>query len=117
MKFFYFLSLILVHGQLNAEEKTLNTGTIEPLYGIELHDQKIRVRVKSYGCTKENSFTSQLFNHTDYDQLTLIRIKKDRCKRMPKIISLEFDAPQRKSEISNQKPVLLSNPLLFSSNK
>lgn len=66
---------------------------IETLYGIQLHKDKLTVRVKSNGCTKAEHFGVQAKAELDHHLLTVVRTKADRCRKMPRIISIELDSP------------------------
>lgn len=64
---------------------------LEPLYGLEINDSKLRIKVKSTGCTTADSFS---LRWTPDKQLTIIRIKPDNCRRMPTKKWLEFQLKQ-----------------------
>lgn len=113
MRTIYFLSLMLFNALTNAQE----TLSIEPLYGIQLQAQHTTIQVKSFGCTRASHFESKLLDKKNYYQLTLLRTTKDRCKRMPKIISLDIDLALKNTATEIKKPVFLRNPLLFLPNK
>lgn len=65
----------------------------EALYGIQLMQDKLALRVKSNGCTEAGHFVVQVNEMFDPPTLLVVRNKPDRCRRMPRIIPLELEFP------------------------
>ena len=74
-----------------------NTEKQESLYGVSFFEKNIEIIVKSNGCTKPEDFRLDMLNGGDHTLLNIVRIKPDRCKRMPKLmaITLPFSAKQQ----------------------
>lgn len=74
----------------NTSDSRVNAPQAETLYGFEAMTDAISFVVRSTGCTKSEDFTLQVSNsgHNDYT-ITLQRNKKDRCRAMPKLISIQ----------------------------
>ena len=78
------ISLILITLQCYAQ---VNKAAV--IHGVELSEQKIKIQVTSTGCTTKESFELQ-FNE---GALMVLRIKRDKCRRAPHKIWLDFDMP------------------------
>ena len=59
---------------------------LEALYGVNRTDDGLVIKVRSYGCTRANSFR---VNYAEQG-ISIIRIKPDNCRRMPHIIDVEL---------------------------
>lgn len=66
------------------------------LHGLEAKDNKLRLQVMSNGCTKGKSFKLIWQG----DNLTVLRLKPDYCRRVPHTIWLEFEIPTQIKEFS-----------------
>jgi hypothetical protein len=78
---------------------------LEPLYGIQMGEQQITIQVKSNGCTRSEHFEIKLNETEQSPELTIKRLGRDHCRRMPfvKRIKLSFD--------TDQDEFVLMNPL------
>ena len=78
----------------------------EPLYGLSFSENGINIMVKSNGCTKSTDFRVDVQSANQVSVLNIYRIKKDRCRKMTRVIAvnLELIAPY-------SGPYQLSNPL------
>ena len=66
-------------------------NTAEILYGIQLNKEQLEIRVKSTGCTKPEHFKVETKAEADHQQLLIVRTKTDRCRAMPRIITVNLD--------------------------
>ena len=70
---------------------TLASGEhLEALYGISRYENTIKVKVRSYGCTRASSFAI----NTTEKGLAIVRIKPDNCRRMPHVIEVTLPLPK-----------------------
>ena len=91
--------------------RSLNQSA-EPLYGIQLIQDKVVIKVKSNGCTDAAHFDVQVSAEEGQHALLFVRNKADRCRKMPRIIRLELALS---ASSKTTKPVYrLVNPLLSS---
>ncbi|WP_152086092.1 hypothetical protein [Pseudoalteromonas sp. A25] len=73
----------------------------EPLYGVKIAGDSFVIQVRSFGCTDASSFKII----QSKDNVTITRIKQDRCRRMPHLIWLSLDRQ------SLSLPFILQNPI------
>ena len=89
--------------------KTFNTA--EPLYGIQMGEGKVTIQVKSNGCTRGEHFKFKITKSTTAaeptaeNELTIQRLGKDQCRRMPFLLSINLPLPE------SHGPFKLMNPL------
>lgn len=76
------LSLMACSIQLQAE----NPLVLEALYGIDINKNSIEIKVRSFGCTKAKHFSIE----DNASGLSIYRIQRDVCKRMPSIVSISL---------------------------
>ncbi|BDX04889.1 hypothetical protein [Planctobacterium marinum] len=77
-----------------TSESSIHAQQIETIYGFEATKDAISFVVTSTGCTKSEDFTLQVSNSSPDDYtITLQRNKKDRCRAMPKLISIQKPLP------------------------
>jgi len=87
MKKIHKISAILaLGGLLSFSAIAHNTATLEPLYGLTMHQNSITVIVKSNGCTKAEHFTVDQLQASDYTQINVMRQKPDRCRAMSRLM-------------------------------
>ena len=96
--------LLAMVGLISISSMAQTSHQLEPLYGIEFLKNAVKVSVKSTGCTKPEHFTIKTHEKEEATQLEIIRNKPDRCRAMPKIISLELELVNE-----NRKPYELIN--------
>ena len=79
------------------------------LYGIKVDTKRVLFEVKSTGCTRAKDFQVTLNKATEPATLRVIRMRPDRCRGMPKRVSLikTLDFPSMDSNLE----VVLLNPL------
>jgi|GEM_PF-2565953 len=95
----------------NAQDQ-LNQNVLEPLYGITMIKNAVKVSVKSTGCTNEEDFIIDL-KPTQFEmQLAVKRTKPDLCRRMPKIITIEKSLDY--STLEPNISIILVNPIKVS---
>jgi len=92
----------------NAQDQ-LNQNILEPLYGIVIIKNVVKVDVKSTGCTNEEDFIFDLNPSESGTQLAVKRTKPDMCRRMPKIITIEKSLDY--SALEPNLSIILLNPL------
>jgi len=95
----------------NAQDHS-SLSILEPLYGITMINNAIKVSVKSTGCTNEEDFIIDLKLSDSGAQLAVKRTKPDRCRRMPKIITIEKSLDY--SSLEPSLSIMLLNPLQVS---
>lgn len=69
-----------------ADEKPVDykeAYTLETLYGFELKNENIVITVMSNGCTKKDDFRLLTSSTLEGYDVSIIRSKPDRCRRMP----------------------------------
>ncbi len=94
----------------------------ETLYGIQLGQKNLTLQVRSHGCTRSEHFEIKVNNSIleieagavtqalskeakGTHQLTVVRIKADRCRRMPFASKISLPMPPLDG------PFVLMNPL------
>lgn len=77
---------------------------LETLYGVTFEGDRIKFAVRSTGCTKAADLALQIEKSDDSTKLSVVRLKKDRCRKRPSIewFSLPF---------SNDQTFELNNPM------
>ena len=78
---------------------------LETLYGIQLGPDQLTIQVKSHGCTRIEHFEVKLEEDERGAQLSIKRLGRDHCRRMPHLISISLPLPESK------KSFYLMNPL------
>tara|TARA_B110001452_G_C14913896_1_gene319464 strand:+ start:210 stop:512 length:303 start_codon:yes stop_codon:yes gene_type:complete len=91
-------SLILIVSPCYAQE---NKEAV--IHGVKLSDYKVNIQVTSMGCTTKDSFDLQF----KPGALTVLRVKSDKCRRMPHKIWLSFDLPPLKTDFILQNKLSL----------
>ena len=56
------------------------------LYGVNINENSIVIKVYSFGCTKAKDFSIE----EESGSLSIIRVKRDRCRKMPELISVRL---------------------------
>lgn len=69
-----------------------DNGELEQLYGVSFEKQLV-VQVKSTGCTKAEHFDVKVEQKGEHNVLSIMRIRPDRCRAMPKVIELALAFP------------------------
>jgi len=109
--FSIFFSLILLTACLPPTQQVKKANTfkkIEPLHQIKIDNKQVVFKVLSTGCTQSDDFIINSLIINQQCQLTIYRIKPDRCKRaaLPMKINLSWD----KHTHCKNKEILLMNP-------
>jgi len=81
---------------------------LEPLYAVSLFEKKLEFAVKSTGCSAAEDFKLHMRSADDQLILAIERIKVDRCRRMPKVISLTKAVDF--SNIDSNLDIMIGNP-------
>jgi len=64
---------------------------LESLHGISFSENAIEIKVKSTGCTKAQDFRIDAVKNSLEYELRIYRIKKDRCRAMTRIVSINLE--------------------------
>jgi len=70
---------------------------LETLYGIQLGPDQLTIQVKSHGCTRTEHFEVKLEAGEQGAQLSIKRLGRDHCRRMPHLISISLPLPESKN--------------------
>ena len=86
----------------------LSVHKLEKLYGVEIRQNAISVMVQSTGCTSAKSFKLDISSDANQAlQASVIRIKPDLCRAMPRMVKVEiFDKRLKESAAG----VVINNP-------
>ena len=90
---FITLSLTLTmigFAQASSKSSSPKSGTLEPLYGLSFSSGNVEILVTSNGCTKAEHFELKSKKVEGQKLITIEKIKKDRCRAMPKIITVRL---------------------------
>jgi len=106
--FFFLMLLTACLPPMQHVKKTDAFKKMEPLQQIKIKDKQLVFNVLSTGCTRTDDFIIESQIVDQQCQLTIYRIKPDRCKRaaMPMTISLDWDKQKHCKKID----ALLINP-------
>lgn len=80
----------------------------ETLYGVTLRDTAIELKVISTGCTNASDFTIRSRITSQQCEVSIYRIKPDRCKRAPYIKKLAL--PWNKTRECQHRNIRILNP-------
>lgn len=102
---FVFVLFIAVIGSTLPAAESLNDKTrqrsleLETLYGFKLGKESIVITVISTGCTQQEDFHLQTSSTPEGYNVSIMRIKPDRCRRAPMLeqIVIPLD-PRRKND-------------------
>ncbi|GLX80295.1 hypothetical protein tinsulaeT_36350 [Thalassotalea insulae] len=89
MRKIFIMMTMLVNGCAAAQ-------SVSAIHGIKYQQQKLHILVTSTGCTTEKSFRL----YWQAQNLTIVRVKADHCRRMPHKLWLEFDVPKEKANFT-----------------
>jgi len=78
---------------------------MEKIYNFLIENNTIKVQVVSFGCTNKASLTLVWQENT----LTINRLKKDHCRRMPFKKWFTFELPENVDSFTLTNPILLGN--------
>lgn len=95
----------------HAEERS-SDKILEPLYGVVMTESAVEFRVKSTGCTNEDDFVVHLNDSELGAELVVSRTKPDKCRRMPKIVTIKKTLDY--SGLEPNLSIMLLNPLKVS---
>jgi len=70
---------------------------LETLYGIQLGPDQLTIQVKSHGCTRIEHFKTIIEESERGAQLSIKRLGRDHCRRMPHLISIDLSLPETKT--------------------
>ena len=70
---------------------------LETLYGIQLGPEHLTIKVKSHGCTRTEHFEIKVEEGESGAQLSIKRLGRDHCRRMPHLISIDLSLPETKT--------------------
>ncbi|MFC3150864.1 hypothetical protein ACFOEK_07480 [Litoribrevibacter euphylliae] len=92
-----------------------SNAPLEPLHAIflERDNQSLAVHFKaiSHGCTTTQDFELTIKESNEINQLSITRLRPDRCRKMPKLVSLTKRL--RYDEINASLPIQLKNHLFI----
>lgn len=97
------LSAFAATSALSAQTLTVMTtqkSTLVKIYGLTISDNKINLQFMSTGCTNNQSFAL----NWQEDQLQVLQIKTDHCRRMPHKIWLSFKIPAQQNKFTLANP-------------
>ncbi|MGD8914403.1 MAG: hypothetical protein PVI97_05755 [Candidatus Thiodiazotropha sp.] len=93
--------------------KSVEGTMIEPLIGVMLAVDSLKFVVISNGCTSKESFNFVFDSSTKQTsttrELSIVRIKPDTCRRLPRTIELEYSLSE--VGIKKNESITISNPL------
>lgn len=91
-----------------AQELTVGNTNLEILYNVEIRKNSILAAVKSTGCTSNKNFKLQLaLDNKKVLNASIVRIKPDFCRAMPKVITIElFD-----EQLARNAKVIIKNDI------
>ncbi len=79
----HLLAGLCLNACVSLETTASENAKLEPLYLFSAQQGKVEVGVKSLGCTKAEDFAAKMTWLSGKGALSIIRIKPDRCRRMP----------------------------------
>jgi len=101
-------SMILAYSCIASSPRQM-----ELLYGVSIDKNKIYFVVKSSGCSHAEDFQVALKKAKEQLTLSVIRISPDRCRGMPKQVSLaknlDFSSTDSKLDVVLLNPLKLIN--------
>ena len=104
------LSVNVAFAEHNEFNNTHNLNSPESLYGIQMGEESVTIQVKSNGCTRREHFEIKINEIATAEngirELTVVRLGRDRCRRMPFLLSVNLSMPDLKG------PFKLINPLM-----
>ena len=74
---------------------------LETLYGMNINEKNIVVKVYSFGCTKAKDFSVE----EQGDELSIVRIKIDRCRKMPELVSIRLPFHKQLNDYQVLNPI------------
>ena len=84
-----------------------SNNAAEILYGVNLYHHALITRVMSHGCTHDEDFELQK-KATDMGyEVQVVRIKKDRCRKMGEVIqvSIPLDPELKNAQLMVRNPL------------
>jgi hypothetical protein len=99
------------NSQYNSEYGVTEKGTVEIISGVNTQENKIAFWVSSNGCTNKESFKvlNRILNEEEVE-ITLIRVKRDFCKGLTRIIKI-FYYPEELGIENLDTKIILANPI------
>lgn len=83
---------------------------IETVFDVSLHLNVIKFDVLSTGCTRAKDFKLNVAPVKDNTlEVSLVRLKPDYCRAMPKVVEVAMKLPQMNNDKSTK--VVVKNPL------
>lgn len=86
MKLFFIVTLMMSVMACSTSLQAKKNIKLETLYGININEKSIVVKVYSFGCTKAKDFTIE----EQDGALSIVRVKIDRCRKMPELVSMRL---------------------------
>ncbi|MCG8671006.1 MAG: hypothetical protein MI867_16480 [Pseudomonadales bacterium] len=83
---------------------------LEPLAGLQIENGMLNFKVKSTGCTSIDNFEVHYLQNSERDALQIVRIKSDRCRRMPHYLWLSLPLEAQQQTFSVLNPFLTLKP-------
>ncbi|MEM9101904.1 MAG: hypothetical protein AAGB12_06240 [Pseudomonadota bacterium] len=106
------LSSFFLFSCITTQESVAKERKVEPLYAMDMNDERLQVRVYSGGCTKKEHFSIETLETEKATELTLVRIKPDFCKvRVMGGQVLEF--PMSQIKVKKNQPIMVQNPFVM----
>lgn len=113
MMMLVFIIILIASCKNLSREAVALDNDLEPIYGFDFSPIKVSFKVKSHGCTRAEDFIVILDTHEKFEGLSILRTKKDLCRRMPKIIELEL--PITSLNVEPDSKIYLKNPFVANS--
>ncbi len=105
MKLLFIVILMISVVACSTSLQAQNPTKLETLYGININDKSIVVKVYSFGCTKAKDFSIEEQNGA----LSIVRIKIDRCRKMPELISIRLPFHKQLDDYQILNPIKKPN--------
>ena len=105
MKLFFIFLLMVSVTACSTSLQVQKSTNLEPLYGININDKSIVVKVYSFGCTKVKDFSVEGTGSV----LSIVRVKIDRCRKMPELISIRLPFKKQLDDYQILNPIKKPN--------
>lgn len=110
-----FTLMLVASCKSTSNEPKLENAALEPIYSMNLSADSVRFGVKSNGCTRADDFVVILDTTEKEQGLSILRTRKDLCRRKPKVIELDLSIDAL--ELDTELPMKLKNPLVAKTKK
>lgn len=106
MKLFLIITLMLSVMACSTSLQAQKPIKLEALYGININENSIVVKVYSFGCTKAKDFSIE----EQDGALSIVRAKMDRCRKMPELVSIRLPFHKQLNDYQVLNPIKKPKP-------